>query len=190
MGMIVSAFNQPPAILFIAAISGGFTLLYALPVFSKNRNLRALPGLKIYVIGLVVSIVTVLMPLVLYEELLERDILIEFLQRFLMVIALVIPFEIRDLKFDLIQLNTIPQKIGVARSKILGYILVSLVVSAEFLKQEILPENLVSLIGVGIITLLFLKGSQIKQGEYYASFWVEAIPVMWLFLQIGFTGVM
>lgn len=190
LGLIISTFYQPFEILIIASISGVFTLLYALPVFSRNRNLRALPGLKIYVIGVVVSIVTVLMPLVLNEDLMQRDIVIEFLQRFLLVIALVIPFEIRDLEFDAALLNTIPQKIGLTRSKILGYILIILVISAEFLKQEILPENLWSLIGVGIITILFLNRSQIKQGEYYASFWVEAIPIMWILMLFGLAGVL
>ena len=188
-GLIISIFYQPIEILVCAAVSGVFTLLYALPVFSKKRNLRALPGFKIYVIGFVVSIVTVLLPLVLYEDLLQRDIVIEFIQRFLLVIALIIPFEIRDLKFDTAQLGTIPQKTGVDNSKKIGYFLVAMVVTAEYFKQDLNKINVIGISVMAIITIFLLKGSTIKQGEYYASFWVESIPIMWFLLLVGLTAV-
>lgn len=188
LGLIISIFYQPLEILVVATVAGGLTLLYALPVFSEHRNLRAIPGLKIYIIGLVVSIVTVILPLVLYENLLQLDIIIETIQRFFIVIALVLPFEIRDLKFDRAQLVTIPQKMGISGAKKIGYLLVLIVVFFEFLKQEIRPINVYSLVVTGIATILFLKGSTIKKGEYYASFWVEAIPVLWFLLLFGMAG--
>ena len=190
IGLIISIFYQPLEILAIAALSGGLTLLYALPVFSEKKNLRGIPGLKIYIIGLVVSIVTVILPLVLNENLYQQDVIIAFIQRFLLVIALVLPFEIRDLKYDRAQLGTIPQRIGVSGTRNVGYVLVLVVVVAEFLKEEISPVNVYSLLITGMVTILFLKGSTRKQGEYYASFWVEAIPIMWFLLLFGMAGSM
>ena len=188
VGLIISIIYQPFEILTIAAVAGGLTLLYALPVFSESRNLRAIPGLKIYVIGMVVSIVTVIMPLYLKVNIWQEDVIIVLVQRFILVIALVLPFEIRDLKYDRSQLGTIPQRIGVSRTKIIGYFLVLVVVLLEFLKQEIRFGNVVGLVVTGIVTILFLKGSTINQGEYYASVWVEAIPILWLLLLFGMAG--
>lgn len=188
IGLMISILYQPFEILALAAGAGGLTLLYALPVFSENRNLRAIPGLKIYVIGIVVSIVTVIMPLYLKVNIWQQDVIIVFVQRFILVIALVLPFEIRDLKYDRSQLGTIPQRIGVSRTKNIGYFLVFVVGLLEFLKQEIRPGNVYGLLVTGIVTILFLKGSTINQGEYYASVWVEAIPIFWFLLLFGMAG--
>ena len=188
VGLIISIIYQPFEILTIAVVAGGLTLLYALPVFSESRNLRAIPGLKIYVIGMVVSIVTVIMPLYLNVNIWQQNVILVFVQRFILVIALVLPFEIRDLKFDRAQLGTIPQRIGVSRTKIIGYFLVLVVVLLEFLKQEVRPVNVYGLVVTGIVTILFLKGSTINQGEYYASVWVEAIPILWFLLLFGMAG--
>ncbi|MFO7719995.1 MAG: hypothetical protein R6W85_06110, partial [Gillisia sp.] len=118
LGFIYSSFFQPVSVLIVAGIMGFLTLLYAVPVFSKNRNLRGLTGVKIYVIAFVWAGVTVVLPLVDKIDLLQRDVFLEFLQRFGFIIALTLPFEIRDLKFDLEELRTIPQKIGVKKTKL------------------------------------------------------------------------
>lgn len=188
VGLIISIVYQPLEILVLAAGAGTLTLLYALPVFSASRNLRAIPGLKIYVIGMVVSIVTVIMPLYLKVNIWQEDVIIVFVQRFILVIALVLPFEIRDLKFDRLQLETIPQRIGVSRTKTIGYFLVLVVVLLEFLKLEIRTVNVYSLVVTCIVIIFFLKRSTINQGEYYASIWVEAIPILWFLLLFGMAG--
>ncbi|HSI71425.1 MAG TPA: hypothetical protein VK941_14405 [Gillisia sp.] len=178
-GLLISAYYQPMEVIVLAGIMGIFTLLYALPVFNKNRNLRGLPGVKIYVIAFVVAGVTVLMPLVNNYDLFQRDILLNFLQRFLIVIALVLPFEIRDLKYDMAQLGTIPQLLGVPRTRFLGYLLIGMFLMLEFLKQEIDLASVVGLVVLAILTFFSLKKAVIRQSKYYASFWVEAVPIAW-----------
>ncbi len=42
------------------------------------------------------------------------------MQRVLLVLAFLIPFEIRDLAYDKPELKTIPQRIGVTQTKIFG----------------------------------------------------------------------
>ncbi len=179
LGFIYSCFFQPVSVLIVAGIMGLFTLLYAVPVFSKNRNLRALTGVKIYVIAFVWAGVTVLMPIADKMDLFQRDIFLEFLQRFCFIIALTLPFEIRDLKFDLKQLRTIPQKIGVKKTKLLGLLLILVFVLLEFLKQHSDLAEVISVLIVGMITWIFLINSSVNQKEYYSSFWVEGIPIMW-----------
>lgn len=182
LGLLVSSFFQSIKVLGIAATMGAFTVLYALPVFSNNRNLRGIPGIKIYIIALVVAGVTVLLPLADQKDLLGRDILLEFIQRFLFAIVLILPLEIRDLKYDRAQLKTIPQKLGVRRTKLLGYVLLLFFIFLEFLKDAQQNSEVVSLFVVGLITGVFLKKTRIRQSKYFTSFWLEAIPIFWLMI--------
>ncbi|MGM1057205.1 MAG: hypothetical protein ACQEWG_15055 [Bacteroidota bacterium] len=179
LGFIYSSFFQPVSVLMVAGIMGLFTLLYAVPVFSNKRNLRGLAGVKIYVIAFVWAGVTVLLPVVDKINLLQRDVFIEFLQRFCFIIALTLPFEIRDLKFDLERLRTIPQKIGVKNTKLVGILLTLVFVLLEFLKQNSSLEEVLSVLFVGMVTWIFLRNSSVRQKRYYSSFWVEGIPIMW-----------
>ncbi|MFN4761626.1 hypothetical protein ACKGJN_00720 [Gillisia sp. Q332] len=179
LGFIYSCFFQPVSVLIVAGIMGLFTILYAIPVFSKNRNLRALTGVKIYVIAFVWAGVTVLLPVVDKMDFFQMDFFLEFLQRFCFIIALTLPFEIRDLKFDLKQLRTIPQKIGVKKTKLVGLLLILVFVLLEFLKQNSSLAEGLSVLFVGMITSIFLINSGISQKEYYSSFWVEGIPIIW-----------
>lgn len=179
IGLVISAFYQPLEVLILAGVMGLFTLLYALPVFNDKKNLRAMPGVKIYVIAFVVSGVTVLMPLISETHIFEWDVLLSFLQRFLIVIALVLPFEIRDLNYDMAQLGTIPQTIGIPGTRLLGYLLTGMFLLIEFLKQNTDIASVISLTFLAIFTLFSLKNAVIRQSPYYASFWVEAVPIAW-----------
>lgn len=179
LAFVYFSFLQPVAVLIFAGIMGIFILLYAIPVFSENRNLRGLNGVKVYVIAFVVAGVTVIMPAIFSGKVFQWDLFLEFFQRLCFVIVVMLPFEIRDLKFDMIQLGTIPQRLGVKGSKIFGAILIGFFILAEFLKQETSLAEVWSVLIIGIIALVFLKKSRINQGEFYSSFWVEAIPIFW-----------
>lgn len=180
---------QTTSILILAGIMAIFTVLYALPVFNQQKNLRAVPGIKIYIIALVVSTVTVLMPLITEYNLVEWDVLLEFIQRFFIVIVLILPFEIRDLKYDMAQLGTIPQVIGVSRTKILGYILTGFFVLPAFLKQSINIHSVLGILMLALMAVGVVKYSSVRQGKYFASFWVEAVPIFWFFVVLFFSEI-
>lgn len=156
---------------------GVLTLLYAVPVFRKN--LRNISTLKILIIALVWAGVTVLLPLLdtMVFTFSKNQILI-FVQRFLFVIALTIPFDIRDLQFDDQKLQTIPQKIGVEKTKKLGFILLAFCLLIEFFITPNSTFRMVFLV-VFFILLFLLMRAKTNQSKYYSSFWVEAIPIFW-----------
>ena len=77
------------------------------------------------------------------------------------IIAVTIPFDIRDLKYDSSSLATIPQKIGVRRTKYLGLMLLVLIVFSEFFKDEITAARIVVLIVISVLTGLFVSFSSI-----------------------------
>ncbi len=160
------------------------TGLYALPVLPKAKNLRSWGGLKIFVVALVWAGVTVLLPVFSSNKIVSWDIGIEIFQRFVFVFVLLIPFEIRDLAYDKAELKTLPQRYGVTKTKIFAGFAILLFFFSTFLKDEIGIEELI-LKGI----LFLLLGSMIyftkrNQSKYFASFWVEAIPIFWFTMSI------
>ncbi|WP_324720710.1 hypothetical protein [Salinimicrobium sp. HB62] len=180
IGLVVSLFFLSIEIIAWSAIFGAFTLLYALPVFSKKRNLRSISGLKIFIIAFVWAGVTVVLPITGAENVIFEDLLLEVVQRFLLVLVWILPFEIRDLKYDLEMLGTIPQRMGVTPTKILGLILLALVILLELLKSYSASTSTLALGILCLITSIFVISSREEQSRYFTAFWVEALPLLWL----------
>lgn len=174
-------------LLWIGAF-GVVTFLYAMPFLPKHlfldkqQNLRSVGGLKIYVIAFVWTGVTVLLPVLNNDYMFTYDVGITAIQRFLFVIVLMFPFEIRDMKYDSLKLSTIPQQIGIMRTKIIGTFLIVVFYFLEFFKDEIHTNIIMITLVMSIILMLALVLAKKTQGKYYSSFFVEGIPVIWLLL--------
>ncbi|WP_299258041.1 hypothetical protein [uncultured Aquimarina sp.] len=160
------------------------TILYAVPVFPNKKNLRSVAGIKIFIIGVTWTGITVLIPVIYTEGALEFNMSIEIIQRFLFVVVIMLPFEIRDLQYDGKELETIPQKIGITRTKVFGSILLVIFLLITVFKDELFSTEILSTVSITIISLLFLWGTDKKQSEYFCSFWVESIPIIWLFIWV------
>ncbi len=173
---------------FILSILFVFTGLYALPVLPNARNLRSLGGLKILLVALVWSGITVILPLTEIEKVLVWDDWLEVVQRILIVVVLMIPFEIRDLAFDKPELKTIPQRIGVAKTKIFGGFLVLFFFILTFLKDDISELELISKAMLAFVLGGVMFVTKQYQTKYFSSFWVEAIPIFWWVLIWGMKG--
>jgi len=154
--------------------------LYALPIFGNSRNLRSLAGIKIFVIAMVWAGTTVLLPVINAQQLLNQPVLIDFFQRFCMVVVLTLPFEIRDLIYDSDSLETIPQRIGISKARIFGVVLLLLICLIEIFQQQFHSYSLIALFLVCVIIGVFLLRSRERQAKYYSSFWVELIPIIYL----------
>jgi hypothetical protein len=170
------------------AIIGCITVLtglYALPVLPKARNLRSLGLLKIILVGLVWTASTVILPIIAEGGSIHYDAYIESLQRFILVLILLIPFEIRDLAYDSLTLGTLPQRIGTKNTKKIGALAILLFFFLTLLKDDLRPLDS---LGKGVLSLLLgitLLKTQRNQSKYFASFWVEAIPIFWWLLMEG-----
>ena len=161
---------------------GLLTILYAIPFFSKfQKNLRSIGYLKIIIVAVVWLGVSVLLPVFDIEKEFTRNIYLYAIQRFLLVVVLILPFEIRDMKYDVISLQTIPREIGIENTKKLGYILLLICLLLEFIiVSEVIFRNVFLIIFVSLLFLLMR--SKIQQSKYYSSFFVEVIPIFWWLL--------
>ena len=146
----------------LIVLLGVITFLYAIPLLPKKyfvddqSNLRQISGLKVYVIAIVWSLSTVVLPIIQNEIEIGADAVVTCFQRFFYIIVLMLPFEIRDLNYDSLKLGTIPQRIGVKRTKIIGIFLLILFFFLEYFKNEIDTKSLTILLIITFVTALFL----------------------------------
>ena len=186
--MLYCFFKLQSVTLWAILILGIITFLYAIPLLpnrifmDRKKELRKVGGLKIYLIAIVWVGVTVLLPVLESGENVSNDIILTIVQRFAFIVVLMLPFEIRDLNYDSLKLATIPQKIGIKRTKILGVVLLVVMVGLEFFKDQILEKHLLSLGFISLLTLICILLAKKRQGKYYSAFWVEGIPLVWLLI--------
>ncbi|MEN8800337.1 MAG: hypothetical protein ABF293_13860 [Flavobacteriaceae bacterium] len=160
-------------------------LLYTYPIAHSDKNLRSLGVLKVVLVAISWTTVTVYLLAVFEGSDWDWDLNIVALQTFLLVVSLIIPFEIRDMQFDPPDIRTIPRRIGVKWTKRLGILLIFLSTFLLFLRDDISKMEIL-LRGVLLIAVsLFIWMTPINYSKYYASFWIEAIPIFWLGLILG-----
>lgn len=164
-------------ILFFISGIVSFFYVWKIPLLN-GKNLRDLPGVKIYLIAFVWVIICVIMPIVLSDNIqINRNAFLISLALFIFIISITIPFDIRDVSLDELSKKTIPQLIGVNSAV---YLSIGLLVLSQILLQFLIPFNL----GIWIFTLigvLVLYQSKRKQQELFFSYVIDGL----FLLQIG-----
>ncbi|WP_297693731.1 hypothetical protein [uncultured Eudoraea sp.] len=154
--------------------------LYALPVSSKHKNLRNSGIIKVLLVALVWTGTTFIIPVVASSLSFSWDIGILILQQFILILILLIPFEIRDLEYDELHLQTIPQRIGVSKTKTLGVVLSFIFLMITFFKDDLSRLEIFGKTILFLILNVMLLLTHRNQSKYFASFFVESIPICWL----------
>jgi len=180
---------------------GVLTCLYSLPKI-LGRSFRQVPILKLITIGISWSIIAVLLPYLItdsfyfkFEDVFDfslsdfpTHIWWKIVKYSLFVIALCIPFEIRDLKYDSPKLRTLPQLIGSRNSRYVGVSLLLICVLIEFTQYEENSWQSITTFGIFTISAVCIWLSKRFKTDYYASFFVESIPLVWLGLYVAFNA--
>lgn len=155
------------------------TLLYTLPFFPNIKNARNWAGVKIYIVALCWVGVTVVLPVFNAEISITSDFYLKCIQRFILIFVLILIFEIIDLAKDDPHLQTVPQQIGVKRTKKLGFLLLALFFGLNFFSFIIDVNFEYSSFIIAIVTALFLAFANEERSKYYTSFWAESLPILW-----------
>jgi hypothetical protein len=156
-----------------------FIALYSLPLFPSTKNLRSLGILKIIIVGLVWTGTTAILPILQADLIFSWDVYIECLQRFFVILVLMIPFEIRDLETDHTALQTLPQRIGIKNTRIVGILMILFFFVLTFFKDSVLFMEFYTKALVTLVLFLLMLITPKHQATYFSSFWVEGIPVFW-----------
>lgn len=132
---------------------------------------------KLTFVAITITFVTILLPC-FYANRWFDQIGLVFLSQFLLIFALLVPFEIADSTTDSMRFPTLPQRIGIVPFKIIGI----LSVLGYFLVFIYLNLNLFLGLFFFLSSLFAILLSHSKRSFYFTAFWVEAIPVFgWLF---------
>jgi hypothetical protein len=183
--LAILAFKLSIKTLLVTVGFGLATFFYAVP-FVRHKNLRNFSGLKIFIVAFVWAGVTVIVPMVASETSISGDVLLTFFQRILIVVALILPFEIRDVPYDSLNLKTLPQQLGVRNTKLLGLAVLLFCLVFEFFKHDSEVAYIVSLLVFSVFSGWLLVISKTYQNRYFASFWVEGLPIIWYLLFVLF----
>ncbi len=160
------------------------TSLYISPFKLWKLNLRDVPGLKLFLISFSWAGVTVLFPVIQNELEISRSIILLFIERFLFILAITIPFDIRDIDYDSPKIFTLPQVIGIKKSKIVGIISLALFFAIGLYGSFSSGNSILDLLIVAIISSILIGFSSKDQSNYYSSFWMEGIPIIWFLITI------
>ncbi|MEL7269262.1 MAG: hypothetical protein AAGL34_06805 [Bacteroidota bacterium] len=182
LGSIFFLVQLKPAVWYGVAVLSFLTLLYAIPFLGRFKNLRNVGGFKIFMVSLIWSGFTVMLPVLEANLSFDWDIGVVAIQRFVMVFVLILPFDVRDMEKDTPSLQTIPQRLGVQKTIWLGIALSLLVMAMTFLKDNLSLREI--LMNVVLMAMLIKILVQVKRNDskYFAAFWVESIPVFWMLI--------
>ena len=136
--------------------------------------LREVPGIKIFLIALAWSLVSV--GLLVEEYQIGGQLMFGFclFTVFVLFLLLTIPFDIRDLKYDKFQLKTIPKVFGEEKARYIACAslgMYELLVVAQFIFGEMIGGNaLIALLCTSAATAYLLIKSTSDKGEYHFAF--------------------
>ena len=172
-----------PKTQIVIAISAVASLLYPF-------GLRKIPHLKIIIIATVWTISTMFLLVVESNHPIDQNIALHLIARFLFIFAIIIPFDIRDLKYDKLSLKTIPIVFGESKARLvaLGALFIAEIIAIiQYLNFGLSFKYLLSFSLLMLLSSIMIIKSNQKQSDMYFSFWVESMSIAcYLFLAISY----
>ena len=184
--------SMPSQILLI--FLGVLSVAYALPIFSFNNKrfgLRNILGIKLFLIAIVWSLSTVLLPIVEMENtvgftLSSRETILLVAKRFLLVAAITIPFDIRDLFQDRSSaLKTIPVLLGEKKAYAFCQIILSIYLGLRFLFTDRFDQNFIALSLTIFLAGWLIFKSNFTKDEYYYFLYLDGILILQFLMLIA-----
>ncbi len=159
------------------------TLLYpfTFSFFGHSIVLREMPGLKIFLIVIVWTIVSVGLIITESDIPFSIEVCVLIASRFFFVLSITIPFDIRDLKYDKNSMKTIPQLFGVEKSKQLAFWSLALYELASIIHFILADFSLLFLIALLLTSLyvgLLIYKTNEENNESFFTFWMEGSSLL------------
>jgi 4-hydroxybenzoate polyprenyltransferase len=150
------------------------SVFYAIAVFSKNRALRDLPFVKVFLIAVTWAVSSVTLPSIELNLIYQSKTIFLFFFNFIFILALTIPFDIRDINLDHEKTKTIPQVFGIQGAiKIISFLLfLCLIISVIFLKEYLFFVPLV-------VSYILIKKTKKEMPELFYSGILDGIILLY-----------
>lgn len=177
MGIYIVHFNIP---LVVCSLFFSFLCYwYTAPFF--GQKLREIPGIKIIVTALTWSYACVAFPL-MNEGIPLGETLLFSLLLFLYLTAIILPFDIRDVHIDDLHHSTIPQRIDIPLTKILGSVLLIGFTAGSIGYGFVAPDNWIFYGAVATQLVFLLLTSEKKNYFFFACIDLLMILLGWGYL--------
>lgn len=172
----------------LLGVSGIISLLYAVRLGKseerEGKALRDLPYLKLYLIGLVWGLSTALLPLI-EVDLYGPELTWVVVERFCFIIAITIPFDIRDIALDSVRQKTLPQVIGIRSAKMVafGWLIAALICSG--VSHYLGFYHFYDLVGIAlsyIVSAQLIYKSSPEQDEMYFTALIDGVILLQVLL--------
>ena len=166
----------------LALLPGGVIAVgYILPVFRKGRRLRDLGWMKILMIGWSWSWLTAFVPAYFLMHVSLKLSILAMLERMLFIIAITIPFEIRDMAVDRsVGLLNMPGKFGLTRSVRSGQIICffALLISGLLAFHFVDGGYFIAMALVLALTVWILEKSKFINDDYFFSGLTDGLMIL------------
>jgi len=182
--LFVSCFYIKKEVIYLSIILGLLNMFYAIP--APKSSLREIPLLKIFVIAVIWATTTVCFPFIYVGDSISFNNLwvFELIERFFLVVLLMVPFEVRDYPYDRNRIVTIISSLGLDKTKKIALFVIVISLLSRILMTG-LNNIWVDLLIYSSLILVIVMSNE-NQRLYFASFWVESLPIFWLILSLFF----
>jgi 4-hydroxybenzoate polyprenyltransferase len=163
------------------APGGIIAIAYVLPFLSRGRRLRDTGWIKILLIGWSWAWLTAFMPAYYFSETPLYLSVIIGVERMLFIVAITIPFEIRDLNVDRsIGLLTMPSIFGMKRTLRMGKIMCyGVILLAFFLAFHFInPAYAIAMVVTSLLTIQILNKSTDMTDDYFFSGLTDGLMII------------
>lgn len=150
--------------LLVLGLTGLISVFYVIKL--GKRNLREIPIIKIHLISITWIVILFFFPII--NENIKGVSFGYIFSHYFYVLAVTIPFDIRDLKYDLPTQKTIPQVLGVQMSKFISILLLIVFVLIVTTTQPMLKFNYFFFFSVFIQMLLVFFMNE-KRSDLYCA---------------------
>ena len=182
---ILMAFAMPYLDMNVIFTAFGLALIsvsYVWRPSGKRKPFREIGWLKISSVAFVWSMAVVGLVLVRdggFEAWFKADNWPLWVEKFLFVFCITIPFDIRDMQNDPQQVSTLPRSMGIRNSQVLGTILALLAVTLVYTFIPMSSYALIWQITIYVLAIVLLWGSHPgKRKDFYYAFIVDGLLML------------
>ena len=176
------SFSFNSYIIIVLGFAALISLVYPLPyILGRWPGIRHIAGLKLFIIALVWTLVTFVVPAMQSEVVWDQQTWILTAQRFFIITAITIPFDVRDKEIDHPDIKTLPMVVGSRSALMVGVFCifgVELSVLLQYFQHGLFTgwETFGLFLGLEIMMLFIHRALPVKNDLYY-SFALEGSPI-------------